>query len=550
MKSITRKSIDTHLATLGMTGSDFRRRLDQLLTVDAARLGRLWSYYRNPMRAGSTTQDTASPQYRQAQEWGLPRRIKGDDTTTDVPRREVVIENDIAWRLDATIDFLFGKPIVLTSAAANESRRATITQLLRAILANHGGLAFLQQLSLIGAVYGHVDVLVKLLPSDEPQPIASTQSTQNFGSKPTSERSDESDSATQNSAPKPTEKPTPQPAPQLDEDPSHPGAITPSPEAVARLARQVRLEIVEPARALPVLSSIDFAVVEAYAQVYRIHKTHDVFRETASDAPNASWFRKLFAARGLAADNNDETTVIDLITPTRWMTFHNDRVVAQGKNTLGQIPLVHIQNVAIPFSYTGASDVEPLLPLQDELNTRLSDRAHRIAMQSFRMYLGKGIDGFTQHTVSPGRMWMSDDPDAQIIEFGGDGGCPSEDAHIRDLREALDKISGVSPIAAGAIKGRIGRLTSAAALRVTMLSLLARTERKRATYGAGIARLCELALTWLDHAGLFKTSPDERRIELDWPNPIPLNELERLDEAKQKLEVGVPRDIVLKELGY
>jgi hypothetical protein len=114
----------------------------------------------------------------------------------------------------------------------------------------------------------------------------------------------------------------------------------------------------------------------------------------------------------------------------------------------------------------------------------------------------------------------------------------------------MDKTSGVTPIAAGAIKGRIGRLTSAAALRVTMLALLARTQRKRQTYGAGIARICELALAWLDHAGLFRTTSAERAIDIHWPNPIPFNESERLDEARDKLDVGVKPATVLEELGY
>src|SRR5712672_3595672 len=73
------------------------------------------------------------------------------------------------------------------------------------------------------------------------------------------------------------------------------------------------------------------------------------------------------------------------------------------------------------------------------LNMRLSDRASRITMQSFKMYLGKGIDDFTQLPVGPGRMWTSDNPDADVITFGGDSDNPAESLHIADLREALDK---------------------------------------------------------------------------------------------------------------
>src|SRR5438309_146938 len=83
----------------------------------------------------------------------------------------------------------------------------------------------------------------------------------------------------------------------------------------------------------------------------------------------------------------------------------------------GRVPLVHVQNTAVPFQYSGGSDVEPLIPLQDELNTRLSDRANRITLQSFKMYLGKGVDNFDTLPVAPGRMWVTDNEKADVIEF-------------------------------------------------------------------------------------------------------------------------------------
>jgi hypothetical protein len=62
--------------------------------------------------------------------------------------------------------------------------------------------------------------------------------------------------------------------------------------------------------------------------------------------------------------------------------------------------------------------------------------------------------------------------------------------------------------------------------------------------------MCELALKWLDAAGVFKTSPEERRVELSWPSPLPENEMEKLTEAESKLRLGVDQAVVLRELGY
>src|SRR5687768_11196652 len=81
--------------------------VDKLLLTDRPRYRRLWAYFRNPMRPLDAAGDDKP--YRQAQEWGLPTRITGYRVSSDVSssqrvediaRKEVVIENDIAWRVE------------------------------------------------------------------------------------------------------------------------------------------------------------------------------------------------------------------------------------------------------------------------------------------------------------------------------------------------------------------------------------------------------------------------------------------------------------------
>jgi hypothetical protein len=553
---------------LKLSDDGLRDRIEQLFGDARRRYQRLWAYYRNPVRVCAVDSDEqgAERPYRQAQEWGLPSRITGARSGCDmltaqlvdgVARKEVVIENDIAWRIDTMVDFLFGKPIVINSAAPDKNRRAIISQLLRLILARNGGITFLQQLSLLGSVYGFVDVLVKFNnePASAPE-LNSSCATQSLGEPP-------SGCEQQTTESNPVESSEPDAddgeasasvddgsAPRLDASSTETGANdNHSPEVLLQhIARMIRLEIVEPARALPVLSPDDYRHVLAYAQCYQTRK----FEKETTHARRRGWIERFIPRRSslVSQFNGDRTLVVDLIGASSWQRYEDETLIRQGINSLGDIPLVHVQNTALPFEYSGASDVEPLMPLQDELNTRLSDRASRITLQSFKMYLGKGIEGFNKLPVAPGRMWMTDNDQADVIEFGGDASNPSEEAHITDLREALDKTSGVTPIAAGAIKGRIGHLTSAAALRITMQALLAKTEKKRTTYGGAISRMCELAMAWLDVAGVFRTTPEERRIEINWPSPLPENDQERLQEAESKARLGVPRDVILRELGY
>ncbi len=559
--------------------ADIAEHIDRLLHVEQPRLARLWTYYRNPLHPYGAGEHGSDRPYRQGQEAGLPARLTGrhaDGSLLDyATRKEIVIENDIAWRVDTMVDYLFGRPIVIESAAPDPARRQVIGTLLRHIFAANGGIAFLQQLALLGSVYGYVDLLVKYDADAADSPLdPAICATDQLGDPPPNVPPPPDGVAAPSSASSgspPEDAPAPRPAPHAGDaaspaavapptppldDPADAGARTSSHDAsLERIARYIRFEIVEPARALPLLCPEDYRIVDAYAQVYTRPRPAAPSRHASPPVQRDGFLsriaRSLLSTRtGVAGTDDNPIQVVDLITPTRWMRYEDGVLRSRGVNSLGVIPLVHVQNLALPFQYAGTSDVEPLIPLQDELNTRLSDRASRITMQSFKMYLGKGIENFLSMPVAPGRMWVTENEQAEIVEFGGDAAAPSEEAHITDIREAMDKTSGVTPIAAGAIKGRIGRLTSAAALRITLLALLAKTERKRTTYGRAIAEMAALALAWLDRAGLFHTTTEERRIEIHWPSPLPEDETDRLDQARRKSELGIPREIILRELGY
>jgi len=187
----------------------------------------------------------------------------------------------------------------------------------------------------------------------------------------------------------------------------------------------------------------------------------------------------------------------------------------------GVLPVAHIRNTVVPMQLGGASEVEPLIPLQNELNTRLSDRANRVTMQCFKMYLAKGIEGFDRSTVGPGTVWMTHDVNASIDEFGGDASSPSEESHIAEVREAMDKLSSTPALAAGVVRAKIGNLTSENALKVTLQGILARTERKRLTYGSAIVEMCGGLLDALNQAGVLVTTEQERGVELIWPEALP-----------------------------
>jgi hypothetical protein len=458
--------------------------------------GRLWDYYANEMTdVALSAKGSAGRDYALAQERGLPTRIvgasRGIGADADVQRKEVVIENDIAWRINAMVDFLFGKPVAIVSKAADRQKRREIEAILAAVFEANGGIAFFQDMAVLGSVYGFVDCLVR------PDEVLYKHAT------------------------------SPHP-----EAPSHKKAIS--------LARAIVLELIEAPRALPVLDEGDYRRVRYYVQHFTQQKN--------SVSGGASFISRLLGSG--KTGSRDVSTITEIIGPDAWQRYEDGELSAQGQSPWGFVPLVHIQNIAQPYYYEGQSDVEPLIPLQDELNTRLSDRANRITMQAFRMYLAKGIDSSDVKAVSPGRIWFTHNTDAKVDEFGGDSRSGSEEAHIGEVREALDKTSGVTPIVAGLLKSKLGNLTSAVALKMTLMGTLSKTERKKFTYGRGIAKLGAMVLEMLDRAGVFATTEDDRGVEVIFPSPLPEDNTEKLKEAQLKRDLGISQEQVLRELGY
>lgn len=460
------------------------------------RLEKLWTYFRNPL----TPAGRGSPRgwYRQGQEVGLPPRVLGDPALAlddrAVLRREVVIENDIAWRIQAMVDFMFGKPVTLISGAREQSKRRLIERILDRVWEQSGGVGLLQDMALLGHVFGHVDLAVRVKPHHA-APV----------------------------------------------DPDDPHAL----DKLLPILDDIRIEVIDPRRGVPLTSPRDYRELAAYI-ISVEHQTNSV--EPTSSSPLSIIKR---AWQGTPGTRRRAET-IEILSAEHRQVYEDGRLIIDEDLawTQGRIPVVHIQNIAQPFHYNGLSEVEPLIPLQDELNTRLSDRACRVTMQSFKMYLAKGLDGFDTSPVAPGQLWTTDNTDASIAEFGGDSSCPSEDTHIEGVREAFDKVSGIPPLAGGVVRAKVGNLSSANALRITLMGVLARTARKRITYGRGMAQASALVLAALDHAGALRTTDEDRAIRLEWIDPLPEDAAREVAAAQGKIDLGVPRERVLAEMGY
>ncbi|MCA9302514.1 MAG: phage portal protein [Phycisphaerales bacterium] len=455
---------------------------------------KMWAYFRNPLElVGVSGTAGGKGWYRAAQEIGLPERIRGNGSGVygdQRGRREVVIENDIGWRVQTMVDFMFGDPIRFESTAGDAGVKLAVESVLEAVWEASGGIALLQDLAILGHVFGHVDLLVRI-------------------------------------------------------DAEGLGGAT-----LAGASEWITIEPIDARRGVALVSADDYRVLDGYA----VHFEREL-NEVEGSRGRGGRVGRLFGGRGGSGGSRVERrqgTVTEVFGRSGWRRFENGEEVARSASTLlgGEVPVVHIQNMRQPFVYGGIGEVEPLVALQDELNTRLSDRANRVTLQSFQMYLAKGIEGFNGAGVGPGVVWSTENPDASIERFGGDMHSPSEESHITEIREAMDKVSGVPPLAGGVVRAKLGNLSSGNALRVTLMGLIAKTRRKRVGYGRGMEKVCGMILTALDAAGVLSTDPSERGVRVVWPEFAVADERETVAAAKGKIELGVPAETVIAELGY
>lgn len=514
----------------------FKPRLRELLEVERPRADLRWRYYRNPLTIGAAAagrearQSDESRGYTLGQEWGMPLRVTGylpggggRDATID--RKEVVVQNEIGWRVRTKVEYLAGKPVLVSSAApVDDARRRDLTAVIRGFLAANGGMLYWQWVCLLGEVFGFGDFLVEPRAPGSASEVRLPPLTGGSGADAPIGFADMGDEP---------------PAGQLDR------AAAGREAKLRAVGASIRMHLIERSRVLPILDAADWRRTLAYAQVY------DGAAQRVVTQPRSAMIAAIGRALGWSANETFRAPLlVDVVGEKLWQRYRDGVLEAEEANPLGVVPVVHYSPDPEPFVYAGPGSVELLIALQDELNCRMSDRGWRLTTTAFKMYLMKGVADFGSVRVGPGRMFGADSTSADVQAFGGDPGSLSEDEHLSTILEALDKQSGVSPIAAGALKGRIGQLTSANALRMTLMSLLSQTVSKRSSLGMSIQESIELMFAWLDKTGAFATQPEERRVALSWPSPLPENLLERLSEGELKERLGVPQAVVLAELGY
>lgn len=204
------------------------------------------------------------------------------------------------------------------------------------------------------------------------------------------------------------------------------------------------------------------------------------------------------------------------------------------------VPLVHFYN-DLPFTFRH-SELVNVIPLQRVLNKTLQDRALASELSAFKQ---KWISGMQYDVDENGKPISPFESDIAKIfvstssetKFGEFSETPLD--NYTGVIDSLHKeISMVSSIPLHLFNLATGNFPSGQALQEAEAPFVSKISNKQRLFERPVVDCLKIAFSdYTDFNVIFQSASSE-------------SETLKLDNALKKLELGVPKDIVLKELGY
>lgn len=184
--------------------------------------------------------------------------------------------------------------------------------------------------------------------------------------------------------------------------------------------------------------------------------------------------------------------------------FHGEQPVTR-RNALGEIPVVHWQNIMYPGEFYGLSDCQDLIDLQRELNEKSTDMSDIINYQGSPVTVISGAKA-RQLERGPKQIWSGLPSDAKVYHLSLEGDLAAAENYRRSILEAMYMLSDVP-------EGSLGKIqpisnTSGAALHTQFEPIIKKTAKKRALYEDGVERINYLILRIMHATGMFKLPMD------------------------------------------
>lgn len=286
-------------------------------------------------------------------------------------------------------------------------------------------------------------------------------------------------------------------------------------------------------------------------------------------------FKLRYRFWGVGTDGTRQAySYTEVITDDTIAEYINDQLIEgpgienPRPNPLGTIPIVHIPNMPVPGSPWGLSDMQDILGLNRQYNETATQIAEIVAYHSEPITVVVGAKAANLERGAK-KVWSIPNKDASISNLEGLDDLDGPIALLEQIKRMMHEMTGVPETALGQVQPVSN--TSGVALAIQYQSMIHRYNLKKTVYETGFKRINELALRTLflfepeslrydpDTEGIMQddqpeevdpADPEVYHTVCEWPPPLPVDVLVKLNEIQMKMELGLEsKRGALKDLG-
>jgi len=250
-------------------------------------------------------------------------------------------------------------------------------------------------------------------------------------------------------------------------------------------------------------------------------------------------------------------TFTEILTDDVIEQYINDELIDQYPNPIGQVPVVHIPNTTISSSPWGQSDIWDIIPLNREMNEKMTEVSDIINYHAAPVTIITGAKA-SQLERGPKKVWAGLPKEASVFNLESRGEMAGALEYINFIKRAMHEITGVPETALGQFQPVSN--TSGVALAIQYQPLMNRYMMKRIHFSKGLEKVNELIIKTavvfqpelLVYNPMASEAPEKDQLtqldpadpltyqtECHWPEPLPVDVLIKLNEVQAKMAVGL-----------
>ena len=281
-------------------------------------------------------------------------------------------------------------------------------------------------------------------------------------------------------------------------------------------------------------------------------------------------FKLKYKFWGTAADGSRQVfTYTELMTEEMIEEYVNDELIDSRPNPLGIIPIAYVPNTPVASSPWGLSDIQDIVGLNREYNEKATEVSDIINYHAAPVTVITGAKA-SNLEKGPKKVWAIGAKDARVQNLTLDTNMSGPLGYMELLKNAMHEMTGVPASALGQIQPISN--TSGTALQMQYQSLMLRYNHKKIQYGRLFKSINHMVIKyaalyepeWLQYNPMVAAtfpSPDQYvqldpsdpatyRTSVEWPSPLPMDVLLKLNEVQAKMSMGLEsKKGALKDMG-